>query len=136
MPKKNILVTLGDLDDKFEFYESARKLNEMGFKLYATTNTFNLFKENGIKATQVYKISEKRPPNILTYLEQKKFDLVINTPSAKQKFSEQDGFIIRRKAIDYNIPLINNIKIANIFVNAIYRYPLDKLEIKSMEEYV
>jgi len=135
MPLKNILITLGDLEDKFEFYDSARKLNEMGYKLYATTNTYNLFKENGIKAKQVYKISEKKSPNILTYLEKKKFDLVINTPSAKQKFSEQDGFTIRRKAIDYNIPLINNIKIANIFVNAIYRYPLDTLEIKSMEEY-
>ena len=135
MPKKNILVTLGDLEDKFEFYDSARKLNEMGFNLFATTNTYNLFKENGIKTRQVYKISEKKSPNILTYLEKKKFDLVINTPSAKQKFSEQDGFTIRRKAIDFNIPLINNIKIANIFVNAIYRYPLEKLEIKSMEEY-
>jgi carbamoyl-phosphate synthase large subunit len=135
LPEKNILITLGDVEDKFEFLDSAKKLDEMGFKLFATTNTYILLKENKIKAKQVYKISEKKSPNILTYLEKKKFDLVINTPSSKQKFSEQDGFTIRRKAIDYNIPLINNIKIANIFVNAIYRYPVEKLEIKSMEEY-
>jgi carbamoyl-phosphate synthase large subunit len=68
-------------------------------------------------------------------LEQKKFDLVINTPSSKAKFSEQDGYVIRRKAIDYNIPLINNIKIAVLFVNSIYKYKIEDLEIKSLDEY-
>ena len=135
LPKQNILLTLGDLEDKIEFLESAKKLSGMGYKIYATTNTCQLLKENGIKAKRVYKISEKKSPNILTLLEKKKFDLVINTPSAEQKFSEQDGYVIRRKAIDYNIPLINNIKIANLFVNSIYKYKPEQLEIKSMDEY-
>jgi carbamoyl-phosphate synthase large subunit len=135
LPKKNILLTIGELEDKIEFLDSAHKLNEMSYTLYATTNTYKMLIENNIKAKQVYKISEEKNPNILKMLEQKKFDLVINTPSVKQKFSEPDGYVMRRKAIDYNIPLINNIKIANLFVNSIYNYSLDKLEIKSLDEY-
>ncbi len=135
LPKQNILLTLGDLEDKIEFLDSAKKLAEMGFKIYATTNTQELLRENGVKSTRVYKISEKKSPNILNFLEKKKFDLVINTPSAEQKFSEQDGYVIRRKAIDYNIPLINNIKIAILVVNSIYKYRPEQLEIKSMDEY-
>jgi carbamoyl-phosphate synthase large subunit len=133
---KNVLVTIGDLEDKIDFLESARKLAEMGYKIYATTNTHELLKENKIKAKLVYKINEKKSPNILQLMEKKKFDLVINSPSAEQKFSEQDGYIIRRKAIDYNIPLINNIKIANLFVNSIYKYKPEQLEIMSIDEYV
>jgi carbamoyl-phosphate synthase large subunit len=135
LPEKNILITLGELEDKFEFLESARKLYEMGYKLFATSNTYRMLETNGIKAKQVYKISEKKNPNILKMLEQKKFDLVINTPSNNVKFSEQDGYVIRRKAIDYNIPLINNIKIAVLFVNSIYKYKIEELEINSLDEY-
>jgi carbamoyl-phosphate synthase large subunit len=135
LPKENILLTLGDLEDKIEFLDSALKLEQMGYKIYSTTNTHQLLKENGIKSKKVYKISEKKSPNILNLLEKKKFDLVINSPSAKQKFSEQDGYVIRRKAIDYNIPLINNIKIATLFVNSIYKFKPDQLLIKSMDEY-
>jgi len=135
MPKKNILLTLGELEEKIEFLDSAKKLVEMGFKIFATTNTHNLLKEKGIRSKKVFKISEKRSPNILTLLEKKKFDLVINSQSIKQPFSEQDGYTIRRKAIDFNIPLINNIKIATLFVNLIYKHSIDELEIKSLEEY-
>jgi len=134
LPKKNILITLGEIEDKIEFLESARKLDEMGFNIYATTNTYKLLREEKIKAKQVYKISEKKSPNILTYLEKRKFDLVINSQTLKDRTSEQDGYIIRRKAIDYNIPLINNIKIAILFVNSIYKYTIDQLEIKSLDE--
>ncbi len=135
LPKKNILLTLGDIEEKIEFLDSAQKLAGMGYSLYSTTNTHKLLSDNGIKSKLVFKISEKKSPNILKLLELKKFDLVINTPTSKEKFSEPDGYTIRRKAIDYNIPLINNIKIANLFVNSIYNYSLDKLEIKSLDEY-
>ncbi|MCC7158670.1 MAG: carbamoyl-phosphate synthase (glutamine-hydrolyzing) large subunit [Ignavibacteria bacterium] len=137
LPKSNILLTLGDLEDKIEFLDSARKLNEMGFRIFATTNTHLLLKEHKVKSKHVFKINEKRSPNILTMLEAKKFDLVINTQSLKHKHKvvERDGYIMRRKAIDYNIPLINNLKIAILFVNSIYKYKLDQLEIKSMDEY-
>ncbi len=137
LPKENILLTLGDLEDKIEFLDSARKLNEMGFRIFATTNTHHLLKEHKVKSKHVFKINEKRSPNILTMLEAKKFDLVINTQSLKHKHKvvERDGYIMRRKAIDYNIPLINNLKIATLFVNSIFKYKLDQLEIKSMDEY-
>lgn len=135
LPDKNILLTLGDLEDKIEFLPSARKLDEMGFNVYATTNTHKLLSDNGITCNLVYKISEKKSPNILNYLEQKKFDLVINSPSTEDKISEKDGYIIRRKAIDYNIPLINNLKIASLFVQSIYKYNPEQLTIKSLDEY-
>jgi carbamoyl-phosphate synthase large subunit len=136
LPKENILLTLGDLEDKIEFLPSAEKLVEMGYKLYATTNTHQLLKDNGVRSRHVFKINEKQSPNILTMLEKKKFDLVINTQSLKHVHAvERDGYIMRRKAIDYNIPLINNLKIAELFVNSIYKYKLGQLEIKSMDEY-
>lgn len=136
LPQRNILVTLGDIEDKVEFLESARKLVEMGYKLYSTENTHHELKKHGIKSRLVYKINEKKSPNILTMLEKKKFDLVINTQSLKHAHkSMRDGYIMRRKAIDYNIPLINNLKIAALFVNSIYKYRKDQLEIKSMDEY-
>lgn len=136
MPKENILVTLGDLEDKIEFLPSAQKLVEMGYKIFATTNTHQLLKEHGIRSRHVYKINEKMMPNILAMMEKKKFDLVINTQSLKHAhIVERDGYIMRRKAIDYNIPLINNLKIAELFVNSIHKYKLSQLEIKSMDEY-
>ena len=136
LPKQNILLTLGDLEDKIEFLDSARKLNEMGFTIYATTNTHQLLKDNKVRSKLVYKINEKKNPNILTMLENKKFDLVINTQSLKHEHrTMRDGYIMRRKAIDYNIPLINNLKIAVLFVNSIYKYKPDQLEIMSMDEY-
>lgn len=135
LPKKNILLTIGDIEDKIEFLESARLLDKMNYKIYATSNTHKLLSDNSIKCTLIFKISEKRSPNILHYLEERKFDLVINTPSTKDKVSEKDGFIIRRKAIDYNIPLINNIKIAVLFVKAIHSYKVEDLEIRAMNEY-
>lgn len=136
LPKQNILLTLGDLEDKIEFLDSAKKLNEMGFTIYATTNTHALLKEHKVRSKLVYKINEKKNPNILSMLEKKKFDLVINTQSMKHEHkSMRDGYIMRRKAIDYNIPLINNLKIAVLFVNSIYKYKPEQLEIKSMDEY-
>lgn len=141
LPKQNILLTLGELEDKIEFLDSAEKLDEMGYRLYATENTYEMLRENGIRASLVHKISEKKTPNILAMLEKKKFDLVINTQSLKHAHKEQrDGYIMRRKAIDYNIPLINNLKIAELFVNSLYKYRKSKsgeieLEIKSMDEY-
>ena len=135
LPAKNILLTLGDLEDKIEFLESARILDKMGFKIFATTNTHKLLTDNNIKCIHLYKISEHKSPNILNYLEQRKFDLVINSPTTKDKISEKDGFIIRRKAIDYNIPLINNVKIAVLFVKSIGLNHIDDLEIKAYNEY-
>lgn len=136
LPKQNILLTLGDLEDKIEFLDSARKLNELGFTIFATTNTHALLKVHKVRSKLVYKINEKKNPNILSMLEKKKFDLVINTQSMKHEHrSMRDGYIMRRKAIDYNIPLINNLKIAVLFVNSIYKYKPENLEIKSMDEY-
>jgi carbamoyl-phosphate synthase large subunit len=135
LPAKNILLTLGDLEDKIEFLESARILDKMGFKIFATTNTHKLLTDNNIECVHLYKISEHKSPNILNYLEQRKFDLVINSPTTKDKISERDGFIIRRKAIDYNIPLINNVKIAVLFVKSISSNKIDDLEIKAYNEY-
>lgn len=135
LPIKNILITLGDIEHKIEFLPSARMLSDLGFKIYATTHTYQLLADNKIPCRLVHKISEKKSPNILNLLEQKKFDLVINSQTTVDGVSEKDGFVIRRKAIDYNIPLINNVKIANLFVQSIYKYSNDGLSVKSLDEY-
>ena len=135
LPNKNILITLGDLEHKIEFLPSAKMLAELGYKIYATTNTHKLLTDNNIPCRPVHKISEKKSPNILDLLEQKKFDLVINSQTTIDSVSERDGYVIRRKAIDYNIPLINNIKIASLFVKSIYKHTKEGLSIKSLDEY-
>jgi len=136
IPKKNILLTIGSMKDKVDFLPQAQKLAEAGFNIFATKNTSKLLDDNGIKNTLVYKVSENHKPNIAEYIRDKKFDLVINTPNKDSSSTITDGYIIRRKAIDAAIPLINNIKVAQILVDSLIKKPdfLD-LKIKSWDEY-
>jgi carbamoyl-phosphate synthase large subunit len=136
IPKKNILLTIGRIEDKADFLASAKTLEKLGYKLYATPGTSDFLKENGIKNSKLYKVSSKKSPNLMNYLIKKKLDFVIDIPKNYTRQEITDGYKIRRHAIDMNIPLITNIQVAKTIVTAIEKYDLETLEIKAWDEYV
>ncbi len=135
LPKKNILLSTGPLESKVEFLESTRILKQMNYKFYATRGTANFMKENGIEAEVLYWPSEEQEPNIITYLVNRKIDLVINIPKNTETVELDNDYIIRRKAVDFNIPLITNITFAKRFVEALREVKLEDLKVESWDYY-
>ena len=135
-PKKNILVSLWNAEDKVEFLESMALLEKLWYKVYTTKGTGKLFKKHGYKTIGVKKLSEDAKENALTLIESKKIDLVINTPSNKDiKQEENDGYTMRRTAVDKSVSLINNIKVAKLFIESLdYLNEKWELDILSYEE--
>lgn len=135
IPKKNILLSIGRIEDKAAFLSEAKNLKELGFNIYATEGTSKFLAENGVKNVCAYKVSSKKKPCLLDLISEKKIDLVINIPKNYSREEVTDGYIIRRKAIDYNIPLITNLQVAEVIVEALRRGAEDKLEIKKWSDY-
>ncbi len=135
LPKKSALLSTGTIKDKTEFLEETRKMYDMGIKLYGTKGTADFLCANGIQTEVLHWPLEKSEPNILTYLNEGKIDLVINIPKNEEKYELDNDYIIRRKAIDMNINLITNIQVAKRLVKALRRYSEDDLSIKSWDEY-
>jgi carbamoyl-phosphate synthase large subunit len=102
----------------------------MGFKLFATEHTADFLGEHGIKCEKVYKISSDKNPNVMELLENGKLDLIINIPTHAMTDTSKDGFIIRRKAVDMNIPLITNRQLAEAFITALDEIKKRKRDIK------
>lgn len=135
IPKKNILLSTGPIDSKAEFLEGTRYLDQMGFKFYATKGTANFMKANGINANILYWPLEKKEPNTLTYIADGKIDLVINIPKNIEKEELDNDYLIRRKAVDFDVPLITNLQLAKRFAEALYRTKPEDLGVKSWNEY-
>ncbi len=136
LPKKNILVTIGPELDKIDLLDSLRSLIEMGYKLFATEGTYAVLKNHGIKAKMLHKIRSGESPNITEYLQGKKLDLVINIPQNYSPEEITDGYLMRRKAIDSNIPLITNKQIAKLLIETMEKYDKESLEIKAWSDYL
>src|SRR6185503_4646765 len=102
----------GPVEHKAAFLKSARILSEMGVTLYATKGTAEFLMTNGIQSTMLHWPLEKKSPNALEYLQQRKIDLVINIPKTFQEFELSNDYLIRRRAVDLGIPLITNIQFA------------------------
>ena len=135
LPKKNILLSTGPLYAKAELLDSKRALARMGFKFYATKGTADFMKENRMESEVLHWPLEKKEPNTLSYIADGKIDLVINIPKSIQKEELDNDYIIRRKAVDFDVPLITNLQIAKRFVEAISRIKIEDLKIKSWDEY-
>ncbi|MCX6667806.1 MAG: carbamoyl-phosphate synthase (glutamine-hydrolyzing) large subunit [Euryarchaeota archaeon] len=135
LPKKTILLSTGPVDSKADFLESTKILNKMGFKFYATKGTADFMKANGIDSEILYWPLEEKEPNVLTHMADGKIDLVINIPKNIEKEELDNDYLIRRRAVDFNVPLITNIQLAKRFVEAISRTTLDDLKVKSWNEY-
>jgi len=101
IPEKTILVSLGSTEDKVEFLESMKILQNLEYTIYATTGTHKFFKKHGYKTISVQKLSENKKKNAVTLLESKKIHLFFNTPSTKDIAEEEhDGYMLRRTAVD------------------------------------
>ena len=135
LPKKTILLSTGPKSSKMEFLYSTRLLQKMGFKFYATGGTADFMKEHGVNAETLYWPLEEKEPNTLTYIADGKIDLVINIPKNIEKEELDNDYLIRRKAVDFDVPLITNLQLAKRFVEAISRFSLDDLKVKSWDEY-
>ena len=135
IPKKNILLSTGTMKQKADMMDAARMLVNKGYKLFATGGTHKTLAENGIESTHVYWPSEEGHPQALEMLHRKEIDMVVNIPKNLTAGELSNGYKIRRAAIDLNIPLITNARLASAFINAFCTMSLDDIAIKSWAEY-
>ncbi len=135
MPKKSVLLSTGPVGSKMEFLESAKILKNMGFKLYATKGTSEFMKDYRINSTVLHWPSESKEPNTLSYISDEKIDMVINIPKNIEKEELDNDYLIRRQAVDFNVPLITNLQVAKRLIEAMQRTSLEDLKIKSWDEY-
>ncbi len=136
IPKKNILLSIGTIEDKADFLPTAELFVTMGYKFFATEGTSKFLFENGIENTLLHKIRGNLKPNLLDALSGRNIDLVVNIPKNYSREEVTDGYLIRRKAIDFNIPLITNLQAAKLIAESLKRYKLEDLAIKEWKEYV
>ena len=118
IPAKNILLSTGTGKQKAEMLDAAKTLIKHGYKLYATGGTSRYLTSNGIENTLVYWPSEEGHPQALDMLHKKEIDMVVNVPKDLTVGELDNGYKIRRAAIDLNIPLITNPRLASAFINA------------------
>ena len=135
IPKKNILLSTGDGKQKAEMLAACAMLRDHGYKLFATPGTSHYLTDNGIENTLVYWPSEEGKPQALEMLHNKEIDMVVNVTKNLSTGELSNGYKIRRAAIDLNVPLITNARLASAFIQAFCTVKLDDLEIKSWQEF-
>jgi carbamoyl-phosphate synthase large subunit len=135
IPDKTILLSTGSPADKLDFLPETKMLYDLGFKFYATGGTAKFLEANGMKAQALYWPLEKKEPNTSTYITSGKIDLVINIPKNTEKTELTNGYLIRRAAVDHNVPLLTNPQLAKRFVKSLTTKKVKDLKIKSVEEY-
>lgn len=135
IPEKNILLSTGTSKQKVAMLDAARLLSEKGYNLYATGGTHSFLEENGIKSMHVYWPSDDRQPQALTLMQEHKIDMVVNIPRDLTAGELDNGYKIRRAAIDLNIPLLTNARLASAYITAFCSLSIDALQIKSWDQY-
>ena len=135
IPKKTVLLSTGGAKQKAEMLDAARMLESHGYELYATGGTSKYLTDNGIQNTLVHWPSDAGQPQALDLLHQHKIDMVVNIPKDLTTHELTNGYKIRRAAIDLNVPLITNARLASAFIQAFCTVPLDAIGIKSWNEY-
>jgi len=135
IPKKRILISSGEPKSKVELSEACALLQKKGYELFATRGTQRFLEENGVTATAVSWPDEEGDLNVKTMLSNKQFDLVINIPKNTTERELKNDYIIRRGAIDFNIPLLTNARLASAFITAFCSKSIEDIKIKSWDEY-
>lgn len=136
IPKKSVLLSTGGAKQKAEMLETARLLIANHYELYATGGTSAYLSENGVPNTRVYWPSETgQQPQALALLKERKIDMVVNIPKNLTVHELTNGYHIRRAAIDLNIPLLTNSRLACAFIQAFCSTKLENIDIKSWDEY-
>jgi carbamoyl-phosphate synthase large subunit len=136
VPRKGVLLSTGSSKQKADMLEAAQRLHDKGFVIYATGGTHQFLADNGIPAIRAYWPSQAdMQPQALQLLHDKDVDLVVNIPKNLSTTELSNGYKIRRAAIDLNIPLLTNARLASAFIQAFTTLPLDQIEIKAWNEY-
>ena len=135
IPEKGILLSTGDAKQKVGMLEAVKMLRQKGYKLYATGGTSTFLTENGVENIRVYWPSEAGQPQALDLLHRKEIDMVVNIPKNLTPGELTNGYRIRRAAIDWNIPLITNVRLASAFIHAFCTRSVDDLAILPWSEY-
>lgn len=135
IPNGNVMISSGPMRDKLELLNSARLLTEKGINLFATRGSHEFLKANGIPSTMLHWPDEGVAPNVLDYIRNKQFDLVVNIPKNLTQGELANDYTIRRSAVDFNIPLITNARLASAFIFAFTRIDMEEITIKSWAAY-
>jgi len=135
LPTKRILLSTGPIDSKAEFLDSTKTLAQMGFEFYATKGTADFMEENGVSAKVLHWPLDRKEPNTLTYIAEGRIDLIINIPKNIEKEELDNDYLIRRRAVDFDVPLITNLQFAKRFVEALDKTSFKDLKVKSWDEY-
>ena len=135
IPKKNILISSGSTKSKVDLLNSCRLLQEKGYTIFATEGTHKFLSDNNIPSIHVFQPSEGGKPNALDMIREKQIDLVINIPKNLTQGELSNGYKIRRGAIDFNIPLFTNSRLASAFIHAFCEINMNTIPIKSWDEY-
>jgi carbamoyl-phosphate synthase large subunit len=135
IPKKRILLSTGTMEEKIDFLDSAKKLLEMGYELFASRGTARFLTDNGVPAMSLNWPLEKKAPNIVDLIRAREIDMIINVPKNNGSKELRNNYLIRRLAVDFDVPLFTNIKVAREFIDALVYKRARGLEIKAWEEY-
>ena len=135
IPKKNILLSTGDAHAKTDMLSAAKALQDRGYNIFATQGTADFLASNGVAAEVLHWPDSPEQPNTLDYIRERKIDLVINIPKNLSAAELSNDYTIRRSAIDFNVPLITNPRLASAFIHAFCKLGPDEIKIKAWDEY-
>lgn len=137
IPQKSVMLSSGPVQSKVELLEPSRMLADKGIVIYATPGTARFLNENGVPAVAVHWPDEHTAAenNVLKMIARHEFDLIVNIPKDQTKRKLTNGYHIRRDAIDHNIPLMTNSRLAKAFIEACCRMDLEQIQIKSWQEF-
>jgi carbamoyl-phosphate synthase large subunit len=135
LPKHSVLISSGDAMGKVDLLEPVREMVKHGYEIYATAGTAKFFNDNGVKAKVVSWPDEDKPDNVMDLISDHKIELIVNVPKNHTKRELTNGYRIRRAAIDHNIPLMTNVRLAKAFIEAFCAMKMEDVKIKSWQEY-
>ena len=136
IPSKGVLISSGDIKSKVELLQSCHLMHERGLQLYATAGSATFLKSHGIDCTTVHWPDEEFKPNSMDLLQQSVVDFVVNIPKNLDSEELNNDYSIRRTAIDLNIPIITNARLASAFITAFCTVQLEDIKVKSWKEYI
>ena len=135
LPKRSVLISSGGVKGKVDLLDASRMLVEKGYEVYATAGTARFLQENGVGAKAVKWPDEPGEDNVMDLIANHRLDLIINVPKNHTKRELTNGYRIRRGAIDHNIPLMTNVRLAKAFIEAFCAMKQEDIKVKSWQEY-